>query len=139
MKMPPRRYRHKSTLRLYSLWNITTYSLVEVDRRFGDDYLLQYQGGGGSTEMSVYFNETTSRYIPESCDLHSRRRENQKSHQVNLFHRRLLVESLSKVAPLAFADSIPMLFSVRCSCRPAASENGVQNKQTLLSGKRYDA
>jgi hypothetical protein len=30
--------------------------------------------------MSVYFNETTGCYIPEGCLLHSRRRDNLKSH-----------------------------------------------------------
>jgi hypothetical protein len=29
-----------------------------------------------TSEMSVYFNETTWSYIPESCHLHTRRRQN---------------------------------------------------------------
>jgi hypothetical protein len=33
-----------------------------------------------TSETSVYFNETTRRYIIESCHLHTRRRENLKSH-----------------------------------------------------------
>jgi hypothetical protein len=33
-----------------------------------------------NSEMSVYFNSTTQRCIPESCHLHTRRRENLKSH-----------------------------------------------------------
>jgi hypothetical protein len=32
------------------------------------------------SETSVYFNETTRRYIPEGHHLHTRRRENLKSH-----------------------------------------------------------
>jgi hypothetical protein len=32
-------------------------------------------------ETSVYFNETTRRYIPEGCNLHIRRLENLKSHK----------------------------------------------------------
>jgi hypothetical protein len=33
------------------------------------------------SETSVYFNETTRRYIPEGCLLYTRRRENLKSKQ----------------------------------------------------------
>jgi hypothetical protein len=32
-----------------------------------------------TSETSVYFNETTGSYIPQSCHLHTRRRENLKS------------------------------------------------------------
>jgi hypothetical protein len=35
-----------------------------------------------NAETSVYFHETTRRYIPEICHLHIRRRENLKSHVV---------------------------------------------------------
>jgi hypothetical protein len=31
-----------------------------------------------ASETSVYFNETTRRYIPEGCHLHTSRRENLK-------------------------------------------------------------
>jgi hypothetical protein len=33
-----------------------------------------------TSETSVYFKETTWRYIPESCHLHTSRRENLQSH-----------------------------------------------------------
>jgi hypothetical protein len=33
-----------------------------------------------TSEMSVYFDETTRRYIPEGCHLLTRLRENLKSH-----------------------------------------------------------
>jgi hypothetical protein len=36
-----------------------------------------------TSETSDYFNETTHRYIPEGCHLHTRRRESLKSH---IFH-----------------------------------------------------
>jgi hypothetical protein len=36
----------------------------------------------GTSEMSVYFNETTRRYIPENCHRYSRCRENLKSHVI---------------------------------------------------------
>jgi hypothetical protein len=35
--------------------------------------------GSTTSEKSVYFHQTTLRYIPESCYLHTRRRENLKS------------------------------------------------------------
>jgi hypothetical protein len=34
-----------------------------------------------TSETSIYFNETTRRYIPESCHLHTRRRANLKSEE----------------------------------------------------------
>jgi hypothetical protein len=34
-----------------------------------------------TSETSVYFNETTRRYIPEGCHLHTRRRKNLKFHK----------------------------------------------------------
>jgi hypothetical protein len=34
-----------------------------------------------TSETSVYFNETTRRYIPEGYHLHIRRRENLNSHR----------------------------------------------------------
>jgi hypothetical protein len=33
-----------------------------------------------TSETSVNFNETTQNYIPESCNHHTRRHENLKSH-----------------------------------------------------------
>jgi hypothetical protein len=39
-----------------------------------------------ASETSVCFNETTQRYIPESCYLYIRRRENLKSHFHIHFH-----------------------------------------------------
>jgi len=44
-----------------AVWDTAPYSLVEVDRRFRGAYCLHYQV---TSETSVYFNETTQRYIP---------------------------------------------------------------------------
>jgi hypothetical protein len=60
--------------------------LVGVDRRFRGTYCLHHQHDDfalmmeavRTTEPSVY-SETTRRYIPEDCKLHTRRRENLKS------------------------------------------------------------
>jgi hypothetical protein len=35
-----------------------------------------------TSETSVHFNVTTRRYIPEDSKLHTRRRENLKSHNI---------------------------------------------------------
>jgi hypothetical protein len=34
--------------------------------------------------MSVYFSETTRRYIPEGCRLHAHRRENLESYESDI-------------------------------------------------------
>jgi hypothetical protein len=44
---------------------------------------------GGSmhiSETSVYFHETARHYIPEGCHLHTRRRDNLKSHLFSFIH-----------------------------------------------------
>jgi hypothetical protein len=52
-------------------WDIVPYSLLEVDRHFRCAHCLHHQ---------VYFNDSTWRYIPESCHLHTWCHENLKSH-----------------------------------------------------------
>jgi hypothetical protein len=50
-------------------------------------FILCFRPVDGSTrtsEKSVHFNETTRRYNPEGCNIHSRRGENLKSHYVSL-------------------------------------------------------
>jgi hypothetical protein len=49
-----------------AFWNIAPCSLVEVDRHFRGFIALMIDAVP-TTEMSVYFKETTRRYIPESC------------------------------------------------------------------------
>jgi hypothetical protein len=58
-----------------ALWDIAPRALVDVCRRFRDAYCVRHQ----DDETSVYFNETTWRYIPESCH-HITCRENLKYH-----------------------------------------------------------
>jgi hypothetical protein len=73
-----------------AFWDIAPYSLVEVNRRFRGLYCLHHQGdyfirllmeAVRISETSVYYNETARRYIPEGCNLHTRHRENLKSHK----------------------------------------------------------
>jgi hypothetical protein len=47
-----------------------------------------------TSETSVYYNETTRRYIPEGSDLHTRCRENLKSHNEIILFKTLKQESL---------------------------------------------
>jgi hypothetical protein len=60
-------------------WDVAPRRLSEVDKRFA----LMMESVHTS-ETSVYFNETTRRYIPKSCHLHTRGRKNFKSHMMNL-------------------------------------------------------
>jgi hypothetical protein len=55
---------------------MTACSFVPVDLHFRRAYCLHLQGD----ETPVYFNETTRCYKPSSCHLHTRCRENLKSH-----------------------------------------------------------
>jgi len=57
-------------MKMTAFWDVRACSLLEV---------LMMEAVRTS-ETSVYFHETTRRYVPESCHLHTRRRENLKSH-----------------------------------------------------------
>jgi hypothetical protein len=66
-------------------WVVAPCSLVEVCRSFRGAYRLYHQGyrpddGDSTSETSVNFYETTRRKILEKSRLHTRRRENLKSH-----------------------------------------------------------
>jgi hypothetical protein len=69
-----------------AFWDVAPCSLVEVDPRFRRAQCLNSQGtlteAVRTTERSVNFNETTQRYIPESCHFLTRRCENLKFHNV---------------------------------------------------------
>jgi hypothetical protein len=64
-----------STLTMTAFWDVAPCSLVDVGRlcrvRFASIIALMVE--------AVYFNETTRRYIPEICRLHTRCREDLKS------------------------------------------------------------
>jgi hypothetical protein len=60
----------RTFLKMDVFWDVAPYSLVEVNRHFGGTSCLHHQG------------ETTWRNIPEDSQLHTRRRENLKSHLV---------------------------------------------------------
>jgi hypothetical protein len=74
-----------------AFWDIAPWSPVEVDWRFKGANCRHHQGlimaAVHASETSVYFNETTWRYIPEGCQFHSRRRENLKSRLIDLANR----------------------------------------------------
>jgi hypothetical protein len=54
-----------------AFWYISSCNLVDVDRRFKGAYCPHHQDDHSSrtSETSVYFNDTTWRYIPEGCHL----------------------------------------------------------------------
>jgi hypothetical protein len=60
-----------ANMKLTAFWNIASSSLVGVDRHFRGAYCLHHVCLKMETirtcETSVYSNETTWRYIPESC------------------------------------------------------------------------
>jgi hypothetical protein len=58
--------------KLTAFWDIVPYGLVEFSGRF----IALMMDAVRTSETSVYFNETTRRYIPEGCHLQTRRREN---------------------------------------------------------------
>jgi hypothetical protein len=73
-------------MRAKQLLYFKMWSLVEVYRRFrGACCLIALMMEAASiSETSVNFYQTTRRYIPEDSYLHTRRRENLKSHPVTL-------------------------------------------------------
>jgi hypothetical protein len=59
-------------MKMAAFWEKAPFSLVEADRRFNGKYCRQHQGdlmieAVCTTEVSVYLNEITRRYIPEGC------------------------------------------------------------------------
>jgi hypothetical protein len=74
-------------LKIRAFWDIQPCSLLGVDRRFRGVYCLHHQSDEillvRTFETSVYFNETTRCYIPKSSNLHTRSRENLKSHTIS--------------------------------------------------------
>jgi hypothetical protein len=60
-----------------------------------------------TSHTSVYFNDTTWRYVPEGSDLHTRRRENMKSHPQCVFaiQARPVSSNFSSLQPRTFQTS----------------------------------
>jgi hypothetical protein len=63
------------------LWHVAPCSLVEIDRRFKGAYHIHHQGDRTSV-TSASFYQNTRRNLPEDSHLHTRRRENLKSHLI---------------------------------------------------------
>jgi hypothetical protein len=78
--------RRVTMLMMAAFWDIVPCSLVEVDLRFrganclcqGDHHKALLMTTVRTSKTSVYFKETTRRYIPEACHLHTHRRESLK-------------------------------------------------------------
>jgi hypothetical protein len=60
------------------IWDVAPCSHVEIAQRFR----AMMMEAVGTSETSVNFYQTTRRNIPEDSHLHTRRRENLKSHLV---------------------------------------------------------
>jgi hypothetical protein len=67
------------SMKMTAFWNIVQCSLIEVNGRFrrshclhplsNEWYIVLIMEAVCSSETSVYFKETTRRYIPEGCHL----------------------------------------------------------------------
>jgi hypothetical protein len=66
------------TLKMAVFWDITPRSLVEVYQQAIISLMME---AASTSEKSVNFYQPTRRNIPEDSHLHTRRRENLKSHQ----------------------------------------------------------
>jgi hypothetical protein len=68
-------------------WDLAPCSVVEIDRRFRGTYYLHHQAmtlimeAESTSETSINFYETTRRKFQEDNHLHTRSRENLKSHR----------------------------------------------------------
>jgi hypothetical protein len=70
-------------MKMAAFWDVALSSLIEVDRRLRGTYYLHHQEVRTS-ETSTYFKETTRRYIPEGCHLHTHCRENLRTNIRNI-------------------------------------------------------
>jgi hypothetical protein len=61
-------------------WDVVPCSLAEVNRRFRGAVIALMMKAASTSEMSANFYQTTRRNILEDSHLHTRRRENLKSH-----------------------------------------------------------
>jgi hypothetical protein len=68
------------TSQMKIFWDSAKCSLVEVDRSFR----ALMMGVVRISESSIDFYETTPHNIPGDCHLHTRRRENLKSHTIDI-------------------------------------------------------
>jgi hypothetical protein len=82
-------YKSHEDVQIYKMdvsWDVAPCSLVEAYRRFRGAFCLHYQGDEAvsTSETSVNFYQTTRCNIPEDRHLHTRCRENLKSHHVQI-------------------------------------------------------
>jgi hypothetical protein len=87
-------------------WDVAPCSLIGVDRRFRGAYCHHalMMEAVSTSETSVHSNATTRCYIPEDCKLHTRRRENLKTHWEDSFCRRYFSLKKSSGTPFRYAS-----------------------------------
>jgi hypothetical protein len=59
-----------------------------------------------TSETSVHFNVTTRRYIPEDSKLHTRRRENLKSHYISFLQTTAYRNKINQQVTVRFSAQI---------------------------------
>jgi hypothetical protein len=64
-----------------------------------------------ASETSVYLNETTRRYTPEGCHLHTRRRQNLKSQQNKILKPSKSYQQYYGKKTTVFWDLVPCILS----------------------------
>jgi hypothetical protein len=68
-------------MKIITFWDIALCSIVEVYQQFRGVYRLHHlHHHHHQDESSVYFNETTQRYIPKGSNLHTCHHQNLKPH-----------------------------------------------------------
>jgi hypothetical protein len=98
-----------------AFWDIVPCILIEIYR---GAYCLSHQQTVSTSETSVYFYKTTRFKIPEDCYVHTRRRENLKSHNI-LYVSTFLIPSMSATFPahhFFLRDSITLIADVVKHC-----------------------
>jgi hypothetical protein len=66
------------------VWDVSPYSLLDVDIRFRGTYCVHHQGDE-FLEISMSNNQTTQPNIPENFRLYTRQRENLTPHEINVY------------------------------------------------------
>jgi hypothetical protein len=79
-----------ASMKMAVFWVVAPCSLVDVNHRFRGTYCLYHHGdelqAASTSDTLVNFYQTTRRNNPEDSHLHTRRRENLKSHFIICVH-----------------------------------------------------
>jgi len=125
-------------IRVTAFWDRAPCSLVEVDRRFIKIERRSTPNrlhGAISRGMHLWnvglVNETTRRYMPERSHLHTRRRENLKSHTLIQFTSYHFIQELFSHTPRSL--KLCMHFSFLISAMPATCPADLMVSRAICS------